>query len=53
MAGVVMIVVMRMASVIVAVRMRAHPHHSTHSMDALQPYSALIRQFDTPPPGMN
>jgi hypothetical protein len=53
MACVVMTVVMRMARVIMAVRMRAHPHHSTHSTDTLQPSSALIRQFDTPPPGMN
>src|SRR5882672_7945911 len=52
-AGVDMIVAMRMTGVIVAVRMRAHAHHSTHSMDTLQPSSALIRQFDTPLPGMD
>jgi hypothetical protein len=46
--NVVMIVVMRMTRVIVAVGMSAHPHHSTHSMDAPQPSFALIRQFDTP-----
>src|SRR6266404_6911752 len=48
--SVIMIVVMRMTWVIVAVRMLAHPHHSTHSMDAPQPSFELIRQFDTPLP---
>ncbi len=51
--SVIMIVVMRMTRVIVAVRMRAHLHHSTHSTDAPQPSFALIRQFDTPLPGMD
>ena len=51
-ARVGMIAVLRMTRVIV-VRMRAHPHHSTHSMDAPQPSSALIRQFDTLPPRMD
>ena len=51
--NVIMIVVMRMTRVIVAVGMSAHPHYSTHSKEAPQPSFALIRQFDTPLPGMD
>jgi hypothetical protein len=52
-AGVVMIVVMQMTRLTLAVRMRAHRYHSTHSLGAVQSSSLLIRQFDTPLPGMD
>jgi hypothetical protein len=52
---VIMTMIMRTAGVtmIVAVGMGVHLHHSTHSRGALQPSHLLIGQFDTPPPGMN
>ena len=52
---VIMTMIMRMAgvTVIVAVGMGVHLHHSTHSRGALQPCYLLIGQFDTPPPGMD
>jgi hypothetical protein len=40
-------------TVIVAVGMGVHLHHSTHSRGALQPCYLLIGQFDTPSPGMD
>ena len=52
---VIMTMIVRMAgvTVIVALGMGVHAHHSTHTRDALQPCYLLIGQFDTPSPGMD
>jgi len=48
-AGVTVVKGMRMTGVTVFMRMgmSSHPHHSTRSMKGLQPFPALIRQYDT------
>ncbi len=48
-AGVTVVKRMRMTGVTVFMRMgmSGHPHHSTRSMKGLQPFRALIRQYDT------
>ncbi len=48
-AGVTVVKGMRMTGVTVFMRMgmSGHPHHSTRSMKGLQPFPALIRQYDT------
>lgn len=55
MAFMTVAVLMRMAGVamLVVMRTRVHPHHSTHSIAATQLSLELIGQFDTPPPGMD